>query len=208
MSSGHHWSRLPSRQEILLALTSFSRRQKKGIVGTPRFINPLLATSDADRDLTTLVYSGLTRISEDGRSIPDLAAEYQMSDNRLTYTFTLRDDLTWQDGEPVTAADVEFTIKKAQDPAVKSPRRAGWEGVKTRVIDARTIAFDLQQPYPAFLENAAMGILPKHLWEKFDGETFALNQFNSESVGSGPYKIKTIKKDNLGIPEYYILFKR
>ena len=134
-----------------------------------------------------------------------MAAEYQLSENGLTYTFTLRDDLTWQDGRPITTADIEFTIKKAQDPLVKSPRRAGWEGIKTRVLDERIIAFDLQQPYPAFLENATLGILPKHLWEKFDAETFSLNQFNSEGVGSGPYKIKTIKKDDLGIPGYYTL---
>lgn len=242
MSSGHHWSRLPSRQEILLALASFHRRQKmilaglalilitallltvgelnrrfttpvsasggqitEGIIGTPRFINPLLAASDADRDLTTLIYSGLIRIGEDGQPEPDLAATYEVSEDGLVYTFTLREDLSWQDGEPITSADVEFTVLKAQDPLIKSLRRAGWEGVKVRVIDERTVAFDLQQPYPAFLENATLGILPKHLWEKFDPETFSLNQFNSEGIGSGPYRIKTIKKNKLGIPEYYTL---
>ncbi len=230
------------RSEILLAVASFSRKQRvvfwlcslifvgallltigelnrhftvkvsargghivEGIVGTPRFINPLLATSDADRDLSALIYSGLMRVGEAGQPIGDLAANYQVSSDGLNYTFTLKNGLTWHDGTPITSADIVFTIQKAQDPLVKSPRRAGWIGITVKAIDDQTVSFELGQAYPGFLENATLGILPKHLWQKFDAEAFSLNQFNSESVGSGPYQIRTIKKDNFGIPQYYEL---
>lgn len=177
----------------------------EGIIGPPRFINPLLATSDADRDLTALIYSGLMRLDEAGLPQPDLAESVEVADDKLTYTFRLKPNLTWHDGEAITSADVEFSILAAQDPIVKSQKRAAWEGVKVEKIDERTISFKLKQNYPAFLEAATIGLLPKHIWGRLERETFALNQFNTESIGSGPYRIKNIKKDNLGIPEYYDL---
>lgn len=177
----------------------------EGVVGSPRLINPLLATSDAERDLVALVYSGLMRINQTGQPEPDLAERVETSPDGLIYTFTLKPNLRWHDGTPLTAADILFTISKAQDPALKSPRRASWEGITAEQLDDRTIRLTLQQPYPAFLDNATMGILPRHIWGQFDTETFSLNQFNSEPIGSGPYKIESIKKDELGIPEYYNL---
>jgi peptide/nickel transport system substrate-binding protein len=178
----------------------------EGVIGSPRFINPLLATSDTDRDLTTLIYSGLLRINEAGQLIPDLAESFETGENGLSYTFTLKEGLTWHDGQPLRAEDVVFTAETAQDPLLKSPKRAGWEGVTAEALDERTVTFQLSQPYPSFLENnATAGILPKHIWSQLDLETFPLSQFNIESVGSGPYQIKKIKKNNLGIPQYYDL---
>lgn len=178
---------------------------KEGVVGTPRFVNPLLAASDVDRDLTTLIYSGLLRPGPNGELIPDLAKLVEISEDGLVYTFVLKDDLYWHDGIPLTSADVLFTIQKVQDPLIKSPRRAGWEKVEAEILNDKTIRFTLKQPYLNFLENATLGILPKHLWEQFDRETFSLNQFNIESVGSGPYRVKNIKKNALGIPDHYDL---
>jgi len=177
----------------------------EGIIGTPRFINPLLAASDADRDLTALVYSGLLRIGENGAPEPDLAEKYEVSTDGLTYTFSLRDDLSWHDGEPLTTDDVEWTILKAQDPLLKSPRRGAWDGVRVEKVGPREIRFQLKQAYPQFLENATLGILPKHIWSQLDAETFALNQFNVEPIGSGPYRVTAIKKNDLGIAESYEL---
>lgn len=177
----------------------------EGLIGSPRFINPLLATSEADRDLTTLIYSGLLRTDTTGQLIPDLAESYEVSPDGLIYTFTLKKDLSWHDGRELTTEDIEFTIQKAQDPLLKSPRRAGFEGVKIERPDNQTISFFLKQAYPLFLENLAIGILPKHLWEQFDPASFSLGQYNTESIGSGPYKITKIRKNSLGVPESYEL---
>ena len=177
----------------------------EGIIGTPRFINPLLATSDADRDLTALIYSGLLRLDPSGKIIPDLAASYIVSDDGLIYTFKLRDRLTWQDGQPLTADDVEFTVVKAQDPLLSGKKRGAWEGVRVEKLSPTEIRFHLKQAYPQFVETATTGILPKHLWDKFDAEAFSLNQFNIEPIGSGPYQIKNISKNSQGIANYYVL---
>src|SRR3989338_8970260 len=88
----------------------------EGIIGAPRFINPILANSIADESLVALVYSGLLRKSPEGTLIPDLASKYEMSENGLVYTFSLKEEIYFQDGKPVTADDVLFTINKIKDP--------------------------------------------------------------------------------------------
>jgi peptide/nickel transport system substrate-binding protein len=115
----------------------------EGIVGTPRFVNPLLAASDADRDLTMLVYSGLMRARPDNTLVPDLADHYEVSDDHLTYTFTIREDATFHDGTPVSAHDVVYTVTTAQNPLYKSVRRVDWDGVVAQEIDTHTVRFTL-----------------------------------------------------------------
>jgi len=177
----------------------------EGIIGTPRFINPALATSDADRDLTILIYSGLLRRDGQGNLIPDLAEDYKISEDGLSYAFKIRDEAVWHDNKPITSDDVVFTIKTIQNSLIKSPKQASWEGVEIQKISDKEISFSLKRPYAPFLENAALGILPKHIWEKIPPEQFSLNVFNIKPVGSGPFKIKETKKDSSDITTAYIL---
>ncbi len=177
----------------------------EGVIGSPRFINPLLAISDTDRDLTTLVYAGLLKATPIGGLEPDLAESYSISEDGLTYTFTLKPNLTFHDGEPLTTDDVEFTILKSQDPVIKSPKRANWDSVATEKTDERTIIMRLRQPYAPFLENATIGILPKHLWKNVSSEEFALSFLNIEPIGAGPYAVNSIQRNSSGIPESYEL---
>ena len=177
----------------------------EGIVGTPRFVNPLLATSDADRDLTELVYSGLMRAKPDNTLAPDLAESYTISNDDTVYTFTLRSNATFQDGTPVTAHDVVYTVQTAQNPAYKSVKRMDWEGVKVEEVDPHTVRFTLPHPYAPFLEAATMGILPSHLWENISPNDFAFDRLNVQPVGSGPYRISKVNEDSHGTPLSYTL---
>lgn len=177
----------------------------EGVVGTPRFVNPLLAISEADRDLSSMVYSGLLRRNPDGTLVPDLAESYEMSEDKKTYTVAIKNDARFHDGKPVTADDVVFTVREAQTPEVKSPRRADWEGVTVQALDEKTVSFTLASPYPPFLENLTMGILPKHLWSGVSSEEFAFTTLNEHPVGSGAYKIESIRENSSGIPVEYRL---
>lgn len=177
----------------------------EGVIGTPRFINPLLALTDADRDLTTLIYSGLMKSRPDGSLIPDLAAEYRISEDGRAYTFTLRDDAVFHDGTPVTVDDIIFTVAKAQDPLLRSPKRVNWDGVIAEKLSDSEVRFTLARPYTPFLENTTMGILPKHIWEDADVEQFPFSEFNTEPVGSGPYRIARIERNSSGVPVAYTL---
>ena len=174
----------------------------EGIIGTPRFINPVLANSPADQDLVSLIYSGLYRKSADGSLVPDLAAKYDMSKNGLIYTFTLKDKIYFHNGKPVTADDVLFTINKVKDSIIKSPSKVNWDGVTVEKLDDKTIRFTLKQPYASFLENTSFGIMPKDIW---NNSPLELNEANTNPIGSGPYLIKTVNKKSSGIIDSYEL---
>lgn len=177
----------------------------EGVLGTPRFVNPLLANSDADRDLTALIYSGLMRVGHGGVLEPDIAEGYDISDDLRTYTFTLRQGVQFHDGTPITADDVAFTIQMARHPDVKSTKRANWEGVDVVVLDARTISFTLQSPFAPFLENTTLGVLPKHLWGGMPPDEFPFTDLNTRPVGSGPYRVHEVRKTASGVPTEYRL---
>jgi ABC-type transport system substrate-binding protein len=159
----------------------------------PRYINPIYAISDIDRDLTELVFSGLMTYSKDMEIVPDLARDYpEIEDDGRVYKFYLRENLFWQDGTPLTADDVVFTIKTIQNPEFNSPYLANWVGVKVEKVNDLTIKFTLQKPYAAFLENCTLKIIPKHIWET------TTNLPLEQTIGSGKYKIKEIKGNGSG----------
>jgi len=176
----------------------------EGIVGTPRFVNPLLAITDADRDLSTLTHAGLMGIGTEGLR-PVLAESYTVSPDGKVYTFTLRKGAKFSDGSPVTADDVVFTVTKAQDPALKSPELANWANIRAEAVDARTVRFTLSKAYAPFIENTTLGILPAHLWKSIGNEEFPFTKYVSEPVGAGPFKVAHISRDKSGAITSYEL---
>ncbi len=171
----------------------------EGIIGEPRYINPALASaSEVDRDLTTLVFSGLVKHNEIGEIIPDLAESYQIRDNGKTYEFKLREDLSWPDKEKLTTDDVVFTINLIKDSKFQSPLRNNWQGVRIEKIDEFRFLIKLPVAYEPFLENATLGILPKHIWENVQPQNFLLTQLNLKPVGLGQYQVTKITKNASG----------
>jgi len=177
----------------------------EGVVGNPRFINPVLALSDADKNLTALVYSGLVRITPENKVVNDLADSINISDDGLTYTVHLRPDAYFQDNTKVTSDDVEFTVRKIENPALKSPLFSDWGGVSIDKPDESTVVFTLKKPYAPFINNLTLGILPKHIWNNVTDDEFSFSQFNALPIGSGPFKINTVERNSGGIPDYYDL---
>jgi peptide/nickel transport system substrate-binding protein len=190
---------------FLFSVPGYGGTINEGIIGSPRFINPVLAVSDSDRDLTALVYSGLLKATPSGNYVPDLAESYTISPDGKTYTFVLRPNATFHNGTKVTADDIVFTIQKTQDPALESPLRANWDGVTVTEIDAHTVQFTLKSPYAPFIENLTMGILPKSLWQNVSDDEFPFSNLNTSPVGSGPFRIASISRNSSGIPSSYDL---
>jgi peptide/nickel transport system substrate-binding protein len=177
----------------------------EGIVGSPTLVNPVIAISDADKDLTSLVYSGLMRKSSDGTFTPDLAESFTVSQDGTSYTFVIKKDAQFHNGTKVTANDVVFTIEKIKDPLIKSPRKNSWDGINISKTDEYTVVFTLAKPYISFLDNTTIGILSSELWKNVSVNEFNLSPLNTKAIGSGPYKIKSVTKNNDGIPEKYKL---
>lgn len=177
---------------------------REGIIGTPRFINPVFAVSDQDKDLTTLVYSGLTKKDSEGNIVLDVAESLTESDDNLHYTVTLKSDAEFHDGTPLTADDVIYTIDLVQNPLIKSPHRIEWEGVTIEKISDTKLIFSLKKPFPRFLDILVLGILPKHIWKNLTEEQLSLSDYNIHAIGSGPYSIEDVST-NSGIPDTFTL---
>ena len=192
----------------LLGTVYLSRTQVKpeiggkyteGILGQPRYINPVLAqANDTDRDLARIIFSSLFKYDGQSNLIPDLAQEYTIEEDGLTYNVSLKKNVLWHNGEPLTADDIIFTIKTIQDSEYKSPLKVNWQGVVVEKIDNFTVQFKLNNIYEPFLHNLTVAILPKHLWSGISAQNFPLAEYNLKPVGSGPYKFNKISKDKNG----------
>jgi peptide/nickel transport system substrate-binding protein len=177
----------------------------EGVVGSPRFVNPVLAVSDSDHDLVALTYAGLMGRSADGSLKPVLAESYSVSEDGTIYTFTLRGNATFSDGTSVSADDVVYTVQKAQDPALKSPVYGNWSNIRAEAIDARTVRFTLPKAYAPFLEDATIGIMPKHVWQGLSNEEFPFSPYNTMPIGAGPFTAESVSRDSHGIVTGYTL---
>jgi peptide/nickel transport system substrate-binding protein len=165
-----------------------------GSIQEPDSLNPWLTGLTVGQEVETLIYDSLTRVDPEGNHIPALASEVPslenggISEDLMTYTYTLRDDVTWHDGTPFTAADVAFTYEAIADPSVNALSRAGFELVESvEAVDDHTVTFHLNEPSGIFLETwGYRGILPRHIFENEDMNTSEYNR--APSVGTGPYK--------------------
>ena len=168
--------------------------------GGPRYINPIYAeTSDVNRDLVEMIFSGLMKYSPDGKIIPDLVKEdYKVLEEGIIYEFSLKENLFWHDSKPLTADDVIFTIEAIQNPEINSPLRVNWLGVEVEKISDSSFRFTLKNPSAVFLENCTVKIIPKHIWQDISSQNFPLATYNLAPVGSGPYKFKKIFQDKEG----------
>lgn len=177
----------------------FGGEYTEGIVSQPRYINPILSqTSEADADISELVYNGLFGYDKEGKLTKRLLDNYTVSEDGRIYTLTLRQGVKWHDGEEVTAEDVLFTIRAIQDPAYKSPLRSNWLSVEVGTVDRYTLTLTLKKTYFGFLESLVVGILPKHIWENIAPENFLLADYNLAPIGSGPYRFHDSEKDSSG----------
>ena len=164
----------------------------EGVAGNPSAINPILSQfNPVDRDLASLIYSGLTRADEGGVIRPDLARRWEITDDGLVYTFYLRDDVRWHDGAPFSARDVGMTIQAIQDEGFQGvPYLADmWRTVTVEGLGPYTIRFILQEPYAPFLEHTTVGILPAHLIDGIPAQMLPQAQFNTQPVGTGAFRI-------------------
>ena len=170
-------------------------RIKEGFVGQPQFINPLLYfhSEEIDKSLIELMFSGLMSYDENGGIVPDMMDKYEFKDGGKTLEFSIKENLKWQDGQPLTIDDVAFTIGLVQDSRYFSDFRLNWQQIEIEKISATAGRLKLKQPYAGLLENlATLKILPKHSWDpaaQIQPQNFA------STVGSGPYKVKQVKQN-------------
>ncbi len=145
-----------------------------------------------------LIQSTLLRTTADMEFENDLATDYQVSEDGLTWTFTIREDVKFSDGEPLTASDVAFTFNTALASANSEADLSMLERVEAP--DDKTVVFHLTKPYNAFLYTLAVfGIVPEHCYEA--------GAYGENPIGSGRYLLKQWDRGQQVIleanPDYY-----
>ena len=159
----------------------------------PQTLNPVLETADAyTQQIVGAVFESLLDSDKDTFELkPMLAESYEISDDHLTYTFTMRKDATFSDGVPVTAHDVKFTFDAIQNPANETAdlRNYFQDVTNVELLDDYTVRFTCAKPYfRHVIMLSGMPIFPKHIYEQGD---FNTSPNNRKPIGSGPYVFET-----------------
>ncbi len=179
---------------LLVALTCFSlagcgnnKKDASTLVygsGDYTSINPIM---NEHCEIKHLLFDGLMGRDGEGNLIPDLAESQSYDETTMTYTFKLKENVKWHDGENFTADDVKFTIEAIMNPDNGSENMPNYEEIKEiNVLGDYEIAFTLSEPNYAFLDYMTMSILPEHLLE---GEDMWESDYFKHPIGTGPYKL-------------------
>lgn len=169
--------------------------------------HPYLTSDSASSGYQGLVYSGaLLRLDENTLDyVPNMAESYTISEDGLTFTFTLREGMKWSDGQPITAYDYEWTYNQVTAPDSEFPYLSQLEFIKSyKALDERTLEIKIGEVYaPALGQMSGLiAPLPKHIWEKLPWSDPQKNpEINNPTVVSGPYKLVEWKRDQFALFE-------
>ncbi len=161
----------------------------------PGSLNPAITTSGNVHPVTDQIFNGLVGLDEEMRPVPELAERWTVEDGGRRYTFHLRRDVTWHDGQPFTSADVTFTFERvlleyhSRTRAALRPVLAGLDAP-----DAHTVVFRFTQPYAPLLQRLDVveaSILPQHV---FAGGDVLTAPANLAPIGTGPFRFVAYRK--------------
>lgn len=176
---------------LLLGISGCGNRERQGNIlvygsGDYTSINPAVYEHG---EINALIFNGLTAHGKNNEIVPALAKRWEFDEDRNVYTFWLRDDVLWQDGEKFTAEDVKFTLDTILRPENGSEIASNYEEIKkTEVVNDYEIKLWLEESNVALLDYLTVGILPRHCLE---GKDIITDSFNQEPIGTGPYQVKS-----------------
>ena len=154
--------------------------------GNPTDLDPRYATDAYSTRIIPLVYEGLLADGAHGEVLPALAESYDLL-NDTTYRFVLRPHLRWQDGQPLTSADVAATLRFLADPANKCPSQENYARISDiETPDGRTVVVRLSGPFSPFLLKMTRPIVPARLQDP--------RALAEHPVGSGPYRLASFER--------------
>lgn len=164
----------------------------EGVTGVPQYLNPVIAATNVDEDVARLAFSGLTRTDQTGAIVADLASTFRTESNGRIWTFDIREDATWHDGQPVTADDVVYTVKLLQDRGYVGPYSDAFRGVSVERVALRTVRFTLPDVYGPFAASTTVPLLPSHLLGNVPYAELSRQPFNVSPIGTGPFRVADV----------------
>jgi len=171
---------------------AFGGTYVEGVAGAPLYFDPIIAATNVDQDVSGLVFTGLTRFDRDGTIVADLASSFEVDPTGKIWTFTIRSDANWQDGAPVTADDVLYTVGLLQDAAYTGPFADAFRGVTVEALAPKIVRFTLPGVYAPFAASTTVALLPAHLLGKVAFADLARQPFNMQPIGTGPFKVSEV----------------
>lgn len=176
----------------------------EGAFSDAKVVNPILVSDTQSGRITELIFNSVMAVDvQTTEPRGDLAESYEISDDGITYTFSLRDGVTWHDGEPFTADDVVFTYELFMNPESQSPRTAELtERVASiEAPDAQTVVVTLNMPVAPFMvSNMIYGIVPQHILQDVPPAELAQHPFTTGekgvTIGTGPFMFEEWVKDD------------
>jgi peptide/nickel transport system substrate-binding protein len=134
------------------------------------------------------IFESLLRYDEKLQPMPALAKSWTISEDGLTYTFVLQDNVVFHDGKPMTSADVLFSVNDFLMKTQPRHRNTMARVESATAPDDKTVVFKLKQPFEPFIRSfsfGAMPVIPKHIYE---GTDYTTNPANEKPIGTGPFK--------------------
>lgn len=166
----------------------------EGILGQYTNSNPVYASGSVNSAVSHLIFAGLLTYDDNDQLTGDLAKDWKVNASGEVYTVYLRNNLKWQDGQPVTADDVVFTYDVIQNPDADSPLNASWQNVTVTALDAHTVQFTLPNPLSSFPYSLTTGIIPKHILGNVPMDQMRSVAFNTTApVGAGPFSLQSVQ---------------
>lgn len=166
---------------------------KIGVTEEPDSLSPFIAYERGAFELFMIVYDSLICFDENLKTVPSLAESWEISSDNLTWTFHLRKDVKWHDGEPFTAKDVKFTYERMKESELGLYVDMVKDIDTIEIPDDYTIVFGTSTPKSNMLQNITP-ILPEHILKDISMED--LETFENESlIGTGPFKFREWKKN-------------
>lgn len=170
------------------AVTTFTSggTYSEATLGRVNSLNPLFATTSSEKTLSRLMFQTLTSVDYSGHIGLGLADSIITDDSGLIWTVKLRDGLKWSDGEPITNADVIYTVGIIQSPSVITSYSSNLTGITVADVDG-SLVFTLPAPYSNFSSALEFPILPSHILSDVSPSLLLENNFSSTPVTSGPF---------------------
>lgn len=173
------------------------------LIGSPRYINPILAQSATDTDLSSIIYKPLLYTNNAQNYELEILESLEIDEKGKIYTLTTKDSVYFSDGKKLSAEDVYFTLELIKNPLAQSPLYEDWKSVNIELIDSKTLKLELMQTYADFIHNLEIGILPAHIWKDIPVSELYQSSHNTYPIGTGPYVIKTYSYDSkTGVPQF------
>jgi peptide/nickel transport system substrate-binding protein len=132
----------------------------EALIGSFKRLNPILAMNNGpDRDVSRLIFSSLIRFDSRGDPLADLAESWGMSLDGTLYNISLRENLLWHDGKPVTVDDIIFTVDLMRSDTSILPEdvRSFWKDVEIKRLSDRQLQFRLPEAFAPFLDYLCWG---------------------------------------------------